>query len=168
VEAAVMAKRLRGQLRDGWVTFSEVPGWESHTIAVKVGLHQGRPVVTSLRIDAVEGTSIADAATTGHRVRTLPLLDLASVAHSTQSMVAMPGLPRAMSNVAERKPPKHDKRAVTTVEQVAEIWGLARAAGHRDPRAQVCKQLSIATSTADRYLRRAEQAGLINRKESEQ
>ncbi|WP_183092962.1 hypothetical protein [Nocardioides stalactiti] len=50
---------------------------------------------------------------------------------------------------------------MTSVEQVAEIYRLAREAG-RPPRAEVCDRLNISTRTADRYIKRGRERGLLD------
>lgn len=67
---------------------------------------------------------------------------------------------RALRRIAERPLSKHDSRAVATVEQVSEVWNRAYTAGIA-PRATVCTVLGITERTADRYIKRGREMGLI-------
>jgi hypothetical protein len=142
----------------GWCTVHDLPGWESHTIAVRVAVVDGRARVTALR---VESPPDAERGLTATTLKSLPLGAIAVVA-----LRAMPDTPRtgnlhaAMRKIARRRAVPHDPRARTTVQQVAEVWRLAHEAGE-PPREAVCKQLHIAPRTADRYIARAREAGLI-------
>jgi hypothetical protein len=143
---------------DGWCTVHDLPGWESHAIAVRVAVVDGRARVTALR---VESPPDAERGLTATALKSLPLGVIAMVA-----LRAMPDTPRtgdlhaAMRKIAKRQAVPHDPRAIATVEQVAEVWRLAYAAGE-PPRAAVCRQLHLSTRTADRYIARAREAGLI-------
>jgi hypothetical protein len=144
---------------DGWCTVHDLPGWEGHTIAVRAAVVDGVPRVIALRVEP-----LSDAEPKGlisNKIKTLPLGSLAVLA-----LRAMPETPRvgdlhsAMRKIARRRPAPHDPRALSTVEQVAEVWQFAHDHGE-PPRAAVCEQLHIAARTADRYIARAREAGLI-------
>jgi hypothetical protein len=143
---------------DGWCTVHDLPGWESHAIAVRVAVVDGRARVTALR---VESPPDAERGLTATALKSLPLGAIAVVA-----LRAMPDTPRtgdlhaAMRKIGRQRAVPHDPRALATVEQVAAVWQLAYEATEA-PREAVCKQLNIAPRTADRYIARAREAGLI-------
>jgi len=144
--------------QDGWMEVTGLPGWDTHTVTVKATIVDGEPRVTSLRLDVLDG---ADApALTGQRLRSLPMQEMALLALRAGQMTLNPGIRRAMAAIASRKPAKHDPRASTTAEQVAEVWLLARESG-KPPRAEVVRRLHITDRTADRYIKKARASGLL-------
>jgi hypothetical protein len=156
-----MHLRLR---EGGWLRVTDLPGWESHTVTVRAAIVDGEPRVVALHLDPLETPDTPDTpatpALTGIRLRSLPLHDIATVALRVGHLQTDPGVGRALAAIARRKPAKHDPRAVTTVEQVAEVWLLARDSG-KPPRAEVVRRLNITDRTADRYIKRARARGLL-------
>jgi len=145
-------------LDNGWLQVTDLPGWDSHTITLRGAIVNGRPRVVALHIDLAD--SATEPGITANRLRTVPLTDLARVAIRLTRMADESDASDAMAAAAVRRAPRHDKRAATTVEQVAEIWLLARRMGH-PPRAEVVDRLGITERTADRYIKRARDAGLL-------
>lgn len=142
---------------DGWSRVFGIPGWDTHAVTVHVEVVEGEPRVTSLHLDAVDG--VDSPALTGLRLRSLPLRDIAIAAMSEG--VEQDHVFHALTAISTQAPVKHDKRASTSVEQVAEVYRLARVAG-RPGRTEVVNRLNISTRTADRYLARARAAGLLD------
>lgn len=146
----------------------QVPGWEAFRITGRADVVQGQPRVTQLHLDPVEGSDDVEGLTAS-RLRALPLADIAaSVVYGVEVTVDLeagtvewaPETEAALRRIAERPVAKHDSRAVATVEQVSEIWNRAYAAGVA-PRGTVCTVLGITERTADRYIKRGREMGLI-------
>lgn len=144
--------------RTGWITVNDLPGWDSHSVEVRAEVVDGEQRVTSLRLiarDGAEGRGL-----TGQRLRSLPLQQLAEAsirAHAEDGE----GMRRALAQAGRRKAHKHDPRAATDVSQVAEIYRLARRLG-LPPRREIVHRLHISERTADRYIKRARAAGLLD------
>lgn len=143
----------------GWLGVSDLPGWEGFNISVRAAVVDGQPRVIGLHLDPVggaDGTPITSA-----RLRGFPATELAALALARGRLDTRPGVQQAIAAAARRTPSKVDSRAATSVEQVAEIFRLAREAG-RPPRAEICDRLNISPRTADRYIRRARDSGLLD------
>lgn len=151
--------RLRGRVEDGWCTFSGLVGWERYRVAVQAAVVAGRPSVTALKVEPDPGAG--PSGLTGARLKSLPLGEMATLAlAATHTGPTAGDLRAAMRRAARPTAALHDPRAAVTVEQVAAVWQLAYDAG-KAPRAAVVEQLSITPRTADRYIARARDAGLI-------
>lgn len=147
----------------GWVTYSELPGWEAYIVAVRAAVVNGQPRVTALRVEPLPDADPEGLA--GARLRAIPLAALAVHAlAATHTAPAMGDLRAAMRRIAREQQVKHDPRAKSAVEQVAAVWQLAYDAGKPPPRAAVVDQLHMSPRTADRYIARARVAGLIPEK----
>lgn len=142
---------------DGSCSFENVPGWEGYRIAGRAAVVKGKPSMVALSIEPVLD---APRPLTGARLKALPLAELAEMALAATHTAPAPRLRAAMRAAARAETVKHDPRAVVTVEAVAGVWRIAYDAG-KPPRAAVVRELHIGTRTADRYIARAREAGLL-------
>lgn len=156
----------RSSMRGFWEVAP--PGWEGFRIVGRAEVVDGEPRVTALHIDPRPGA--APEGLTSSRLRGLPLAEIATAAvrGSTLTVDLETGeiehpaeVEAALHRIAQRPAAKHDSRAVTTVETVADMWNLAYDAG-LPPRKTLCRVLGIESRTADRYIRRAREVGLID------
>jgi len=156
----VAGSRIRGhaQGEGGWCRLEGLPGWESFSVVVRAAVVDGHPRVIALRVEPL--TDDEPIGLTSAGLKALPLRELAVLALSATNTRHAPELRAAMRKVARRHTMRHDPRAAASVEQVAEVWRLAHEAG-QPPRAAVCEQLHLSSRTADRYIARAREAGLI-------
>lgn len=148
----------------------EVPGWEAFRLTGVARVVDGEPRVVALHIDPRGDVEDGDLeGLTASRLRGLPLGEIATIAVrgttfdldlETGAVEHTAEVEAAIRRVTEREVARHDSRAVTSVEQVAEVWKRAYAAGIA-PRGTVCSVLGIEPRTADRYIRRAREMGLI-------
>ncbi len=151
-------RRLKGHAEGGWCTFHDVPGWESFTVTVRAAVVAGHVKVVALRVELVDG--VQPEGLTAARLRSLPMAELAAIGLSATHTRRAPELHAAMRKATRPESVKHDPRAAVTVEQVAAVWNSAYSQG-RPPRAAVVGVLTIGARTADRYIARAREAGLI-------
>lgn len=150
--------RIRGRARDdGTCEFEGVPGWDGYRIAGRAAIVKGKPCMVALTIEPVGDDA---PALTGVRLKALPLAALALIALSVTNTSTAPDLRAAMRAVARVETVKHDPRAAVTVEAVAGVWRVAYEAG-QPPRAAVVRELHIGARTADRYIARAREMGLL-------
>jgi hypothetical protein len=150
------------RLPDDWWCLLNVPGWESHQIEFRAEIVNGETKVTGLRVLPTGDASGTNRAVSGLRLRSLPLRQAASIVAAESEEAIW----EALGAIAATEAPRHDKRAVTTVEQVAAAWNAARGRSAR--RQAVCEALHIQPRTADRYLKQARAAGLLDDDENGQ
>lgn len=160
---------LRHSVATGTWQVDALRGWEGWEIMGRAAVVAGIPAVTELVIRRQEGKP--PEALTSSRLRSLPLADIAELSVHYEftldlenGTVSFPPEQQAASRrIAERNPGQHDSRATTTPEKVAKVWNAAYDAG-LPPRAAVCDVVGIHARTADRYIKRAREMGLITAK----
>jgi hypothetical protein len=141
-----------------------VPGWQDQVVSIQIAVLDGVRQVTALQVEPLSGATPVPV--TSRSLRHLPIASLADlVARWTGDAGAQDsgtGGERWREVFDQAKRIRRDPRAVTTPEAVAVVWMAAHRRGDRNKRAQVCQVLGIEARTADRYIRKARQAGLFD------
>lgn len=138
----------------------DVPGWDDCTVWVKIGNVDGVRHVTSLCIEPRDPDR--PRALTGRALKTLPIGSIPDMLQVLDFRL-QPARPweAAFAEARKKAEPKEDTRTATTVEEVAAVWLAAYDAGAPNKREIVCTTLNIGTRTADRYIGKARDRGLI-------
>lgn len=144
---------------DNWWTFTEPEGWDGFAVQIQVQVIGGLRCATGLRLEPVGDPRPI----TGKDLRTFPLAEMVEVTAGMGFDLDTKRVRKAQDQIRERAAAKSapDPRAITTVEEVAAVWNAAYSRGDRNKRGQVCEALNITARTADRYLRRAREQGLL-------
>lgn len=152
------SRRIIGHANaDGSCSFEGVPGWEDYGIAGRAAIVNGKPCMIALTI---EPTGDDPSALTGARMKALPLEALARIALAAVNTTMAADAQAAMRKLLRAETVKHDPRASATVEAVAGVWRIAHDTG-KPPRAAVMRELHVSARTADRYIARAREEGLL-------
>lgn len=145
---------------DGWGVFLGLPGWEHHEVKARAAVIDGQARVIAVQVEPLDGHV---EALTVNRLRSLPLGDLArmivkvqGVETGEQAREALGG--ESLPDVPERG--KRGPRSRVSVQQVADVWQTAHDQGAA-PRAAVCADLHMSARTADRYIAKARERGLL-------
>lgn len=153
--------KQRGRFNaDGTFELTGMAGWDNHVLSGRAAVIDGKRSIVELCIRPVEGTD--PVALTGVRLRTLPLTEIATHVFANLRMTMMTEEERAAGRVLSKGKgaQPHDSRAATSVEEVVAAYRRAVQLGDA-PRKAVTKSLNISPRTADRYIRRARDAGLL-------
>lgn len=142
---------------DGTCTFENVPGWDGYRISGRAAIVKGKPRMVAITIEPLRENV---RPLTRTRLTDLPLPKLVKTAPSSLPITFDPELRTVMEALAPADAVKHDPRAYATLEGVAWTWLDAYSKGLA-PRATVVKELGISSRTADRYIVRAREAGLL-------
>lgn len=140
---------------DGTFSWGACPGWEGYRISGRAALVKDRPVLLSVSVEPLDPEAAAPLSSV--RLAALPLAELATLALHGPKAGSITKVARAMRSIERRTEPKHDPRAIVTVEQVVEAWKVAEEAG-LPPRSTVASQLHIGERTVSRYMARAREA----------
>lgn len=154
---------LRGHVSEygGWSSFEGVAGWEGYNVSIRAKVIDGQPRAFAVKLEPITDERVQGITAT--RLKSLPLLDLAQTVVDATHTSLSKGLRDSVRRLSKDKGKGKEldkSRAVTTTERVAAEWNAAYEAG-KAPRDAVCKALSIANRTADRYIKMARAEGLI-------
>lgn len=139
-----------------WTEVTHLPGYDGFTIRFTTTLVHGKRRASSIQIDAPEGEGL-----TSQRLGMLPLQQLVDAAMKVADFRLQPDLGHLIRIIQNSDQTGYsDPRAATTTAEVAAVWLEAYGLG-RPPRAEVCTRLKISERTADNYIRKAEEQGLI-------
>lgn len=146
---------LDHEIRDGvsWIVATGVPHWEGFVISLRATMSGAQPRISAVHVDPTDRSGTQDV--TGLRLRSLPISAIAHAALRWDSNVFR----NALSTIADEQ--RHDSRAEASVHEVARVYLDALDANRTNPRFQVAKTLLIGERTADRYIRKARDLGLI-------
>lgn len=141
-----------------WSTLYGLPGWEEHEIRARVDLVGRKVVVTAFSVEPM-GPSEPVALTT-KRLGIL-LRFVVQVVANVWSARSLEELRSARIGIDVVNDNAVDVRAVTTVEEVAEAWHVAHRNGVTAVRDHIASALHISDRTAQRYITKARELGLI-------